>query len=1294
MTTAVEVEYDAALAPARPPVPIRRPITRIDRAAARGLILGAVAVGLALIAQGFLARRLYPGEAALLFAAASLVFVRAASGALAVPAPIAAVPHPEGTRRWLAGRRPHPGLLLLALAVLVNLGGISLFMSKADPNVAWLAYLLSMPVGVAGVYLLDARPSLRAVLRRNGLVVAAVGGLLVLALAMRTYRLGELPFGLWADESMSGLEILKILGDPTRRPIIGDGPSQGLPSYLWYLTAPFLAVLGANEFALRLPTAIAGALGVVAVFLLGRALFGTLVGLIAAGILATMSWHVTFSRIAMNGVHSTALDALSLALLAFALRTGRRSLFALAGLSLGLSQNFYFAARLFVVVAGLYLLHHLVLYRLLWLRQHLIGLLLFALFAGLAASPLVYVALRDPKAFNERAQTVTVFKEVEQAGSYQPLLDNVRKHLLMFNYLGDGNGRHNLPGAPMLERTTAALAVLGLVLALTRARNPSFAAPVIWWLVMLQGGIFSLAFEAPQGYRTIDEVVAVALLAALPIAALAERLIAIGGRARVWLLGRPVPAGTAAATALATVAVGAIGVGNYQRYFVDQANTFAVWAAHATPETLIGRAIASGEAQGKLYFDQVYLEHPTIRFLAPQASPNTRYDAAGVLPFRDDQGATVFLPIEQTFDVQTIRRMYPDATIKEYRGPSNGPVVLYQAMIPPAAVAGVRGSELKVWAGADPAGPPIREAKVQLGELPSSGDPVPGYPPGAATASWRAILAVPEFGRYAFKLDGPSAATLRIDETDLTTGGAEAGVTLAKGNHTLELRAPLAGPTPLQLLWRTPKDAAYAPVPASVLFTSPVTNNGLLGSYFKGPSWSGEPAIQQIDPSLQLRIHLTPLNRPYSVEWRGKVYAPTDGLYRFGTASRDGSWVWIDERMVVENGKGTGEYAEGALNLTAGFHDIRIRFLDQTGNTFINLFWTPPGGSRQALPTELMFPPQGSYPDKVVPPPPPPPPVVQAPLPQAQAGNPPGAPAKPGAAAPKPAGRPSSVQPGIAAGAPPIAGYPLGAPLLVVGGPGRAPGQLDQPRASAVDKAGNLYVADTANKRIQKFAPTGQPLAAWGEGDLIEPLGLVVDSGGRIVVLDSDPGWLKRYSPDGTLIDQFGGPDGKFYHPRALAIDAADNLYIADTGGARIVKYNGKGQEVAVIGERGTGPGQIAEPTGVAVDPMGGVWVADSANSKLLRYRPDGGADVELPLPKANSVNGPHLALTPGGSLVVSDPEGGRLIVLDSGGKVRGVVQSEGVKRPVGITVAPDGRLLVSDVANNQVIVLAPLPEG
>src|SRR5262249_17837093 len=155
--------------------------------------------------------------------------------------------------------------------------------------------------------------------------------------------------------------------------------------------------------------------------------------------------------------------------------------------------NFYFAARLFLVVAAIFLLHHLLIERAPWLRRHLFGLVLFGLFGLMAAGPLTLLAFQNPRLFNERTETVSIFREVESEKSYAPLVENVRRHLLMFNVQGDSNGRHNLPNAPMLERVSAALLILGLVLALSRALRPEYLVLVVWLVVMVQTGVLTLS---------------------------------------------------------------------------------------------------------------------------------------------------------------------------------------------------------------------------------------------------------------------------------------------------------------------------------------------------------------------------------------------------------------------------------------------------------------------------------------------------------------------------------------------------------------------------------------------------------------------------------------------------------------------------------------------------------------------------------------------------------------------------------------------------------------------------------
>jgi tripartite motif-containing protein 71 len=58
---------------------------------------------------------------------------------------------------------------------------------------------------------------------------------------------------------------------------------------------------------------------------------------------------------------------------------------------------------------------------------------------------------------------------------------------------------------------------------------------------------------------------------------------------------------------------------------------------------------------------------------------------------------------------------------------------------------------------------------------------------------------------------------------------------------------------------------------------------------------------------------------------------------------------------------------------------------------------------------------------------------------------------------------------------------PTGKPLLQWGSKGSAPGQFDGPTGLAIDAYGDVYIADTANSRIEKFSPVGHLLAVWGK---------------------------------------------------------------------------------------------------------------------------------------------------------------------------------------------------------------------
>jgi DNA-binding beta-propeller fold protein YncE len=156
-----------------------------------------------------------------------------------------------------------------------------------------------------------------------------------------------------------------------------------------------------------------------------------------------------------------------------------------------------------------------------------------------------------------------------------------------------------------------------------------------------------------------------------------------------------------------------------------------------------------------------------------------------------------------------------------------------------------------------------------------------------------------------------------------------------------------------------------------------------------------------------------------------------------------------------------------------------------------------------------------------------------------------------------------------------------GQPLAVFGGQqSDAPGQFNQPWGITVDRAGNVYVADLNNNRVQELSPSGQLLAIfgtkgqrdnWGRGDaagqLVQPQGVAVDAAGNVYVSDTQNQRVQEFGPDGAFRTQWrrceddpsqcqiansGQNPGEFLYNRGAVVDAAGDLYIADTSNNRV----------------------------------------------------------------------------------------------------------------------------------------------
>ena len=340
-------------------------------------------------------------------------------------------------------------------------------------------------------------------------------GVLVLALILRMNNLGNVPPGLWFDEAQNGVVGRNLLAPGAfHYTFIQDFTQMG--ALYFYFDGLMVKIFGNEIWVVRFLPALAGSLIAPMLYLLGSRMYGWRVGLAAAGFVAVSSWNITFSRFGMASMPTVALDVAVFLCAAQALRTGRLGYYAGAGVLMGLSLQIYYPSRLVPIILGALLLHRLITQHIKLIRSIRAGLVVFAVGALLAFMPVGLFAIEQPDAFNGRTDTVSIFAPQNNGGNLQAALtQNIQKHMLMFNWLGDGNGRHNLPGSPMLEWIMAALFFAGLASCILRFWRWQYFFPIVWFVAALSGGVLSLPFEAPQSHRAIEASVVTPLLAGI-----------------------------------------------------------------------------------------------------------------------------------------------------------------------------------------------------------------------------------------------------------------------------------------------------------------------------------------------------------------------------------------------------------------------------------------------------------------------------------------------------------------------------------------------------------------------------------------------------------------------------------------------------------------------------------------------------------------------------------------------------------------------------------------------------------
>lgn len=179
-----------------------------------------------------------------------------------------------------------------------------------------------------------------------------------------------------------------------------------------------------------------------------------------------------------------------------------------------------------------------------------------------------------------------------------------------------------------------------------------------------------------------------------------------------------------------------------------------------------------------------------------------------------------------------------------------------------------------------------------------------------------------------------------------------------------------------------------------------------------------------------------------------------------------------------------------------------------------------------------------------------------------------------------------------------------GAYQLQWGAAGAGAGQFNVPFGIAVDPATlSVLVADANNNRIQKFTVGGSYISQWGTtgsgpGQFNGPRGIAVDRAGNVYVTDGNSR-VQKFTTAGVFVTQWAVT----YSIASVAVDGQGDVYVCNAGpSANIQKFRSDGTLLAQWGSYGTGNGQFSPPYGLCVDVTGNVYVADYGGNRVVKF--------------------------------------------------------------------------------------------
>ena len=285
--------------------------------------------------------------------------------------------------------------------------------------------------------------------------------------------------------------------------------------------------------------------------------------------------------------------------------------------------------------------------------------------------------------------------------------------------------------------------------------------------------------------------------------------------------------------------------------------------------------------------------------------------------------------------------------------------------------------------------------------------------------------------------------------------------------------------------------------------------------------------------------------------------------------------------------------------------------------------------------------------------------------------------------------------------------------ITVAGGNGQgdAANQLNQPMDVAIDANGDIYVADQLNHRIQKWvsgATSGTTVAGVSgtsgsaQNQLNEPLGIALDAAGNLYVADGQNYRIQKWQSGASTGSTVAGGNGygsnanQLAIPGSIAFDASGDMYLTDGNNQRIQKWSqGASEGVTVAGGNGQGAtlNQLNNPASIALDPAGNLYVSEGGNHRVTKWKL--GASEGIIVAGGNGFgSGANQLNNPRG--VVVDRFGNVYVALTTDHSIRKVTNAPQIIVAVGQTTATMILKATTDGVSeaDETIILTPTATG